>query len=126
MDDLCFATASDLAAARRRGDLSSREVVEAHLRQIERVNPQVNAVVTLVADRALEEADAADKALASGEETPVLHGLPVLHKDTHETAGVRTTQGSPLLADYVPERDELVIERLRAAGAVGLGKTNTP
>ncbi len=126
MDDLCFATARDLAAALRRGEISSREVVEAHLRQIERVNPQVNAVVTLVADRALEEADAADKATASGGDTPVLHGLPVLHKDTHETAGVRTTHGSPLLADNVPKRDELVIERLRAAGAIGLGKTNTP
>ena len=126
MDDMCFATARDLAAALRRGEISSRVVVEAHLRQIERVNPHVNAVVTLVADRALQEADAADKALAAGEDPPVLHGLPVLHKDTHETAGVRTTQGSPLLADHVPKRDELVIERLRAAGAIGLGKTNIP
>ena len=126
MDDLCFATARDLADALRRRELSSREVVEAHLRQIERVNPHVNAVVTLAADRALEEADAADKTTASGDDTPALHGLPVLHKDTHETAGIRTTQGSPLLADYVPKRDELVIERLRSAGAIGLGKTNTP
>ena len=126
MDDLCFATARDLAAALRQGEISSREVVETHLRQIERVNPHVNAVVTLVADRALEEATAADEALASGAEVPVLHGLPVLHKDTHETAGVRTTQGSPLLVDNVPKRDELLVERLRDAGAIGLGKTNTP
>jgi amidase len=126
MDDLCFTPAHDIAAALRRGEVSSREVVETHLRQIERVNPRVNAVVTLVAERALEEATAADEAFAAGGDTGVLHGLPVLHKDTHETAGIRTTQGSPLLADNVPRRDELVVERLRAAGAIGLGKTNTP
>jgi amidase len=126
MDDLCFAPAGDLAVGLRRGVVSAREVVEAHLRQIERVNPHVNAVVTLVAERALEEAAAADEALAAGRDTGVLHGLPVLHKDTHETAGIRTTHGSPLLADHVPKRDELLVERVRAAGAITLGKTNTP
>jgi amidase len=101
-------------------------VTEAHLARIEAVNPRVNAVVTLTAERALREAAAADRLLAAGAEPPPLHGLPVAHKDTHETAGVRTTSGSPLLADNVPVRDELVIERMRAAGTIMLGKTNVP
>jgi amidase len=126
MEDLCFRSARDLAAAVRRREVSAREVTEAHLRQIERHNPAVNAVVTLVAEHAVDLADAADKRLAAGEPTGPLHGLPVLHKDTHETAGIRTTHGSPLLADNVPKRDELLIERLKAAGTVALGKTNTP
>jgi amidase len=126
MDDLCFSSAGDLAAAIRRREVSAREATEAHLRQIERCNPAVNAVVTLVAEQAVELADAADARLAAGEPPGPLHGLPVLHKDTHETAGIRTTHGSPLLADNVPERDELLIERLKAAGTVALGKTNTP
>ena len=126
MDDLCFSSARDLAAAIRRREVSVREVTEAHLRQIERCNPAVNAVVTLVAEQAVEIADAADARLAAGETPGPLHGLPVLHKDTHDTAGIRTTHGSPLLADNVPKRDELLVERLRAAGTVALGKTNTP
>ncbi|KAA9151215.1 amidase [Amycolatopsis acidicola] len=115
-----------LRAALGARELSAREVVQAHLDRIEQVNPDVNAVVTLAAERALAEAHAADELAASGAELPPLHGLPVLHKDTHETAGIRTTYGSPLRADYVPERDELVVERMRAAGGISLGKTNTP
>ncbi len=126
MEDFCFTSARDLAAAIARREVSAHEVVEAHLGQVERCNPEVNAVVTLVSDRALEAADAADARLAAGEPAGPLHGLPVLHKDTHETAGIRTTQGSPLLADHVPRRDELVIERLRSAGTIALGKTNVP
>src|SRR5438094_6964918 len=106
--------------------MSAREVTEAHLARIDAVNPRVNAIVTLTAERALEEAAAADVLLARGAEPPPLHGLPVAHKDTHETAGVRTTFGSPLLADHVPARDALVVERMRAAGTVMLGKTNVP
>ncbi|HEX2175686.1 MAG TPA: amidase [Nocardioidaceae bacterium] len=126
MDDLCFASARDVAAAVRRGQVSAREVVEAHLRQIESCNPDVNAIVTVVADRALDAAEAADAQHAAGAPTGRLHGVAVAHKDTHETAGIRTTQGSPVLADRVPKRDELVVERLRAAGAITLGKTNVP
>jgi amidase len=126
MSHLCFAAARDLAAAIRRKEVSSRELVEAHLRQIERCNPDVNAVVTVVAELALAAADAADSRTARAEPTGPLHGLPVLHKDTHDTAGIRTTQGSPVFADRVPERDELVVERIRAAGAIALGKTNVP
>ncbi|MGH3316081.1 MAG: amidase family protein, partial [Nocardioidaceae bacterium] len=126
MDDLWYRSAGDLAAAIRRRVLSSREVVEAHLARIEQTNPAINAVATLVPERAHAEADAADTALAEGRPTGPLHGLPVLHKDTHETAGIRTTYGSPLFADRVPDFDELVIERLRAAGTVALGKSNVP
>ncbi|WP_431902192.1 amidase [Amycolatopsis thermoflava] len=126
MTDIPFRTARELRAALGARELSAREVVQAHLDQIERVNPDVNAVVTLVAERALAEAAAADERAARGAELPPLHGIPVAHKDTHETAGIRTTFGSPLHADHVPDRDELVIERMRAAGVISIGKTNVP
>ncbi|MES9541755.1 MULTISPECIES: amidase [unclassified Actinomadura] len=125
-EEICFASARDLARRIAARDLSAREVLQAHLDQIERTNPQVNAIVTLVAERAERQAREADERLAAGEPPGPLHGLPVAHKDTHATAGVRTTSGSPIFADHVPDRDELVVERIRAAGAVTLGKTNTP
>jgi amidase len=120
-DEICFSSARDLARRVRDRDLSAREVVQAHLDRIERTNPHVNAVVTLVPERALEEARAADERLASGAEPGPLHGLPVAHKDTHATAGIRTTSGSPIFADHVPDADELVVERMRAAGVITLG-----
>lgn len=126
MDEICFMSALGLRSALGARALSAREVVQAHLDRIERVNPAVNAVVTLVAEQALAAAHAADELAASGAELPPLHGLPVAHKDTHDTAGIRTTYGSPLYAEHVPERDELIIERMRAAGAITTGKTNVP
>jgi amidase len=125
-EEICFGSARELARRIRERELSAREVTEAYLARIEAVNPRINAIVTLTAERALKEADAADALLATGAEPPPLHGLPVAHKDTHETAGVRTTSGSPVHADNVPVRDELVIERMRAAGTLMLGKTNVP
>ncbi|MBM7585378.1 amidase [Bacillus pakistanensis] len=124
--DICFKSARDLAATIKRGELSAYEVVEAHLDQIERVNPKVNAIVSLVKDRALEEARSADKRFAAGEEVGPLHGLPIAFKDTHATAGIRTTNGSLVLRDNIPEQDELIVERLRKAGAITIGKTNVP
>ncbi|SFP94713.1 amidase [Geodermatophilus dictyosporus] len=124
--DLCLRPATELAALVRKREVSARELLEAHLARIERVDPQVNAIVTLDADGARAAADAADAALAAGEEVGPLHGLPVAHKDTHLTGGMRTTWGSPLHAENVPARDELVVERLRRAGAVRVGKTNVP
>lgn len=118
-------TAREMAAALRRREVSAREVVTAHLERIEAVDGAVNAVVTRVPERALAEAAAADDRLARGEPVGPLHGLPMAHKDTHHTAGVRTTSGSPL-ADHVPVADELLIERLREAGAITIGKTNVP
>ncbi len=124
--DICFTTAVDLAQRIRCREVSCVEVMEAHLAQIERVNPQVNAIVTYEPERAIAGAHAADAALAAGEDTGVLHGLPVAHKDLVDTAGVRTTYGSPIFAEHVPEHDALIVERLKRAGAISVGKTNTP
>src|ERR1700761_5892112 len=126
MSGLCFLTARELRAALGRREVSAREVLAAHLDQIARLNPQINAVVTLDEDRALAAAATADELAASGAELPALHGLPVAHKDLHETAGLLTTYGSPVRADYVPEHDALVIERMRRAGVITIGKTNVP
>jgi amidase len=125
-DDLCSRPAIELAAMVRAREISARELLDAHLERIDRVNPAVNAVVTLDAEGARAAADAADAALAAGEPVGPLHGLPVAHKDTHATGGMRTTWGSPLHRDTVPLRDELVVARYRAAGAVRVGKTNVP
>ncbi|GAB3450437.1 amidase [Streptomonospora sediminis] len=125
-DDLTHRPALELASLLRRRDVCAREVVRAHLERIEAVNPAINAVVSLCAERAMDEAGAADERLAAGEEVGPLHGLPMAHKDTHETAGLATTFGSPLFAHYVPAHDELVVERMRSAGAITIGKTNTP
>jgi amidase len=126
VNELCSRDAVDLARLIRRKDVSAREVVHAHLEQIERVNPQVNAVVTLVADSAIDRASALDEALARGEAAGPLHGLPIAHKDLQITKGIRTTFGSPIFRDFVPSDDSLLVERLRTAGAVVVGKTNTP
>ena len=125
-EDLCFRSATELAAMVRSREISARELLEVHLDRIERLNPSVNAVITLDPDGARTAADAADAALAAGEPVGPLHGLPVAHKDTHATGGMRTTWGSPLHADTVPLRDELVVARLKSAGAIRIGKTNVP
>ena len=126
MSDTCFLTATELARRIRDQELTSCQVMEAHLAQIERVNPRVNAVVTLVADAAMAAAEEADRKQGRGEPLGPLHGLPVAHKDLVSTKGIRTTFGSPLFKDFVPDRDGLIIQRLRAAGALTVGKTNTP
>src|SRR5438477_11254563 len=126
MSDLCFLTAVELADRIRRRDVSVTEVVQAHLAQIERVNPKVNAVVTLTAERALDDARAKDAALAKGQGGGPLFGLPIAHKDLVPTRGIRTTYGSPIYRDHVPDEDALIVERVRAAGAVTIGKSNTP
>ena len=110
----------------REQKLSAREALSAHLEQIERVNPRVNAIVTLVAEMAAEAAARADEMQARGEPLGPLHGLPVVHKDLFDTRGVRTTYGSPLFKDHVPTEDDIVVERMRSAGAILVGKTNTP
>jgi amidase len=124
--DLCFLTATELAARIRVRAVSVTEVMQAHLAQIERVNVKINAIVTLTAERALAEARAADAALARGDTTGPLFGLPIAHKDLVPTKGIRTTFGSPIYRDHVPDEDGLIIERLRQAGAITIGKTNTP
>ena len=124
--DLCFLSAVELATRIRQKQVSAREVMTAHLAQIERINPKVNAIVTLVADRAMAAAARADEMTAKGGPLGVLHGLPVAHKDLVDTAGIRTTRGSRFYSDNVPTRDALIVERIHAAGALTLGKTNTP
>ncbi|HVG71618.1 MAG TPA: amidase [Vicinamibacterales bacterium] len=124
-EELCDLTAIELAARIRRKDVSARDVMSAHLARIERVNPKVNAIVTLVADRAMADAARADD-LAKGGTPGPLHGLPVAHKDLVDTAGIRTTRGSRFYRDTVPTRDALIVTRMRAAGAITVGKTNTP
>jgi len=119
-------TARDLAAAIRRRELSAREVVAWHLDRIAELNPRLNAVVSLRPEAALQEADAADRRVAAGEALGPLHGLPIAIKDLEDTAGIRTTYGSLVFAENVPEVDSLVVARLRAAGAIIVGKTNTP
>jgi amidase len=124
--DLCFLPATEMRHLLQRKQLSSEELVTVHLKQIEHLNPKVNAVVTLVAEQALENARLADKAFIKGEPSGLLHGLPVLHKDLQETKGIRTTYGSPIYKNFIPDVDALVVERLKNAGALTLGKTNTP
>jgi amidase len=125
-DDLCAQDALTLARLLRGKEVSAREVIAAHAERIEAVNGAVNAVVTRCFEAALARAADADEALARGEEPGLLHGLPVAHKDLVDTAGVRTTYGSPLFAKNVPDRNALVVQRMAEAGAISLGKTNTP
>ena len=125
--DICFLRAVDMVDLIRQKKLSAREVMQAHLKQISRVNPAVNAVVTHVPEEQLmAQAAAADESLAKGKWLGPLHGLPVGVKDLHETAGIRTTYGSPLHRDFVPDFDCRVVQREKAAGAVVIGKTNVP
>jgi amidase len=126
VSELCWMSARQLAGEVARRNVSVRDVVEAHLRQTERLNPHVNAVVTLAGERALDDADAADAALAAGTAGGPIFGLPIAVKDLVETRGMRTTYGSALFRDHVPDFDTLLVQRLRAGGAIVMGKTNTP
>jgi amidase len=122
----CFTSAVEMAKLIRAKKLSAREALAMHLKQIERVNPKVNAIVTLVPEMAAEAAAKADEMQARNEKLGPLHGLPVAHKDLMETRGIRTTFGSLLYKDYIPTEDDLIVERMRRAGAIIVGKTNTP
>jgi amidase len=121
-----YSTAREMAAAVAAKEISARELLELHLVRIEQVNAHVNAIVSMDVERSRAAAAEADEATARGDELGPLHGLPHAFKDTHEVAGWPTTFGSPLRKDYVPKRDELIAERIRAAGAVVVGKTNVP
>jgi amidase len=117
--------AGDLAARIRNGELSSEEVVQAHLERIDAVNPVLNAVVRLN-ERALEQARAADSALGAGQSVGPLHGVPITVKDSHDVAGMVSTAGTQGRADYVPQDSATAVRRLQAAGAIVIGRTNTP
>src|SRR6266478_6193640 len=122
--DIVFSSTKQCATAIRAGRVSATEVLEAHLAQIDKHNPALNAIITMDAGRAYERAREADKALARGQVWGPLHGVPFTLKDAHATAGMRTTTGFPPLADYVPQEDSTVTARLKAAGGILIGKTN--
>ncbi|MDR8409575.1 amidase [Nonomuraea sp. 3-1Str] len=122
MTELHYLTAAEMARLVRARQVSAVELLQACLDRIEQVNPRVNAVVTLAAEQAMDAAKAADATEPQGP----LHGVPVAHKDLVDTAGIRTTYGSPHYAGHVPGADDLIVRRLRHAGAITVGKTNTP
>jgi amidase len=119
-------SALKLAEAIRCREASSREVVEAHLRRIEDVNPSINAVVVVLGEQAVEAADTADRQIAAGGDLPPLHGVPFTVKENIDLGGTPTTWGARALADAYPTRDAPVVERLRSAGAIPIGRTNMP
>jgi amidase len=126
VDELGLATAAGLASAIRERSISSRELLELYVRRLDRLNPSLNAVVTLDLDRARQAARAADDQTAAGAPLGPLHGLPVTIKDAIETAGIRSTGGAIELRDHVPGADAPAVARLKAAGAIVYGKTNVP
>jgi amidase len=125
-NDLCRLSATELLRRMRSKEVSARDVMAAHLAHIERVNPRLNAIVTLHADEALAAAARADEAHARGDALGPLHGLPVAHKDSFLTRGMRTTFGSPIFAEFIPDQDSIIVERQQRAGAITVGKTNMP
>ena len=126
MTDLAFRSATDLLQGLARGEFSSVELLRHQLARVDAINPRLNAVVTLDAERALARAAEADAARAGGRSWGALHGLPMTIKDSFETAGLRTTSGAPPLAQHVPERNAAAVQRLLDAGAIVFGKTNLP
>ena len=125
-EEICFTPAVELASRIRNGNLSPVTVVDAFLDRIERVNPEINAYVTVLDERAREKAREAEAALQAGGKVGPLHGVPVAIKDLVDVEGVKTTSGSKLRSDNVASQDDIVVQRLRDAGAIVLGKTNTP
>ena len=123
-DEIAYATIAELGARYRKRDLSPVEVTQALLARIDKLDPILHAFVTLTADRALADARAAEEALGKGDSRPLL-GIPVAHKDIYLTRGIRTTGGSALLADWIPEEDSTCVARWRDAGTVLLGKLIT-
>ncbi|MEC9320644.1 MAG: amidase [Chloroflexota bacterium] len=126
MNEILYASAKGISQAIQDKKVSALEVVEAHLRRIEEVNPKLNAVVHLASDRAIAEARKADSAMAKGELTGILHGLPMTVKDSHDAQGLVSTGGTKGRETFVPESDATVVSRMRSEGAIVLGKTNTP
>jgi amidase len=124
--ELAYLSAVELARTIRQREVSSREATDYFLARVAALDKSINSVVTIDAERARAEADAADAALARGEARGPLHGVPMTVKDSFQTAGMRTTSGAPELADFVPQEDAWPVARLRKAGAIIFGKTNLP
>ncbi|MBB2995595.1 amidase [Paeniglutamicibacter cryotolerans] len=126
MTELQDMSAAEITKGIKRRDFSAREALDAQYARIAEVNPVINAVVTQDPEAAYAAAAAADALTASGADTGILHGLPMTHKDTHNTRGMLSTQGSPILKGFIPAEDDLVVARLRTAGVVASGKSNVP
>ncbi|MFZ0677456.1 amidase [Candidatus Binatus sp.] len=126
MSELAYSSAVAIADRIRQREISSREAVDYFLARVETLDKPINSVVTIDAERARTEADAADAALARGEVRGPLHGVPMTVKDSFQTAGMRTTSGAPELASFIPTEDAWPVARLREAGAIIFGKTNLP
>jgi len=124
--DLCFLSACELLSLMRSGECSAEEIMRAHLAQIDEVNPRVNAIVTLVSEQAVNQARTLDQQPKNERFSNILSGLPIAHKDLTLTKGIRTTFGSPIYKDHIPTQNALIVDRLQAAGAITVGKTNTP
>ncbi|MEM9406536.1 MAG: amidase [Acidobacteriota bacterium] len=125
-EELCYQSAIEQRRLVGQREISAVELLEAHLERIEEVNGRVNAICTLAPEKARSSAQVVDERIARGEDPGLLAGLPVAVKDLAMTAGIRTTLGSPIYADFVPSQDAAIVERMKAAGAVVLGKSNTP
>src|SRR5262245_24560902 len=124
---LCFSNARDLASLIHARQISAREVMQAHLDQIHRLNPRLNAIVSMLPDdRCLALADEADRAVARGAAIGPLHGLPIASKDLQPAVGFPFTRGSTIYKDDYPAADSVLVERLRRAGVIPIGKTNVP
>lgn len=121
-----YTSATEMLRLLKARKISARELLHLHLERIAAINPKINAIVTLVEDQARRQAALADEAAAKGRWLGPLHGLPTAHKDLQDTKGIRTTYGSPLYRDHVPTQSTLMVERIQQAGAITLGKTNTP
>lgn len=125
-EELRWISTRELAAKIASKEISAREALRDHLDRIDEVNPEINAIVTRDDEASNAAALAADEATAAGSAVGALHGVPMTHKDTHDTAGMRTTWGSPLMAERVPDSDSLIIARLKRAGIITTGKSNVP
>lgn len=125
-NEIWRSTANELAALIRTKEVSSREVIDSHLERIDAVNGDLNAVTVVLADDARRQADAADAAIATGAEVGPLHGVPMTVKENLDLVGSATTQGLPLFADAMPTSDSPVVERMKSAGAIAIGRTNLP
>jgi len=123
---ICFSSAKEIAQLIEKKEISTCEVIEMFVSQINKVNPMVNAIVSLQVEKAMEQAKKVDLKISKGEKLGVLEGLPVAIKDTHHAVGFPTTFGSSIFKDFMPERDDILVERLKAAGAIVIGKTNVP
>ena len=125
-EDICFMPAYEMAEKIKRQELTSLEITEAIIERIEKINPKINAYCTPTFELARDMAKKADQAVDHGKSLGILHGIPLSIKDLTETKNIRTTHGSLLYEDYVPNTDDVVVKRIKKAGGIIMGKTNCP